>query len=165
MTPLGEAALKLGAKGLRVFPCWPRRKEPAIKDNLRLAAVDEAIIRRFWGEQGTYNIGIATGRASGIWVLDIDADHGGEQTLRELEAKRGALPPTVEAITGAGRHLYGAGRTGSTSATPRFATTCPASIGEAKAASRSPRRAFIRAGAFMRGPSTRPPNSPPRRDG
>jgi len=106
MTPLGEAALKLGAKGLRVFPCWPRRKEPAIKDNLRLAAVDEIIIRKFWGEQGRYNIGIATGRASGIWVLDIDADHYGEQTLRELEAKHGALPPTVEVITGAGRHLY-----------------------------------------------------------
>ena len=107
MTPLGEAALKLGAKGLRVFPCWPRRKEPAIKDNLRLAAVDEAIIRRFWGERGQYNIGVATGRASGIWVLDVDADHGGEQTLRELEAKHSVLPPTVEVVTGGdGRHLY-----------------------------------------------------------
>ena len=73
---------------------------------MRLAAVDEAIIRRFWGEQGRYNIGVATGRGSGIWVLDIDADHDGEQTLRDLEAQHGALPPTVEAITGAGRHLY-----------------------------------------------------------
>jgi Bifunctional DNA primase/polymerase, N-terminal len=106
MTPLGEAAVRLGAKGLRVFPCWPRRKEPAVRDNLRLAAVDEAIIRRFWGEQGTYNIGVATGRGSGVWVLDIDADHDGEQTVRDLEAKHGALPPTVEVITGAGRHLY-----------------------------------------------------------
>ena len=49
MTTLAEAAVKLGARGLRVFPCWPRRKEPAIRDNLRLAACDEAIIRRFWG--------------------------------------------------------------------------------------------------------------------
>jgi hypothetical protein len=106
VTPLGEAAVRLGARGLRVFPCWPRRKEPAIRDNLRLAAVDETIIRKFWGEQGTYNVAIATGRASGIWVLDIDADHGGEQTLRELEAKHSVLPPTVEVITGAGRHLY-----------------------------------------------------------
>src|SRR6516162_1742789 len=105
MTPLGQAAIALGAKGLRVFPCWPRRKEPAIKDNLNLAAVDPVIIRKFWGELGQYNIGVVTGRASGIWVLDIDADHEGEQTLRELEAKHGALPATVEVITGVGRHL------------------------------------------------------------
>jgi Bifunctional DNA primase/polymerase, N-terminal len=107
MTPLGEAALRLGAKGLRVFPCWPGRKEPAIRDNLRLAAVNPAIIRIFWGEAGVSNVGIATGRASGIWVLDIDADHNGEHTLREPEAKHGALGPTVEVITpGGGRHLY-----------------------------------------------------------
>jgi Bifunctional DNA primase/polymerase, N-terminal/Primase C terminal 1 (PriCT-1) len=106
MTPLGDAAVRLGARGLRVFPCWPRRKEPAIRDNLRLAAVDETVIRRLWGTQGAYNVAIATGRASGVWVLDVDADHGGEQTLRGLEEKHGALPPTVEVITGAGRHLY-----------------------------------------------------------
>jgi hypothetical protein len=106
MTPLGEAALKLGARGLRVFPCWPRKKEPAIKDNLRLAAIDETIIRRFWGAQGVYNIGVATGRASGVWVLDVDAAEGGEATLRELETKHGALPQTVESITGNNRHLW-----------------------------------------------------------
>jgi bifunctional DNA primase/polymerase-like protein len=106
MTPLGLAAIALGARGLRVFPCWPRRKEPAVKDNLRLAAVDETVIRRFWGEEGRYNVAVATGRASGIWILDIDAEDGGERTLRELEATHGELPKTVEVITGAGRHLY-----------------------------------------------------------
>ena len=75
-----------------MFPCWPRKKEPAIRDNIRLAAVEPVVIRRFWGEQGSYNIGVATGRASGIWVTDVDADKGGEATLRELEAKHGALP-------------------------------------------------------------------------
>jgi hypothetical protein len=106
MTPLARAAVKLGEKGLRVFPCWPRTKKPAIKDNLRCAAIGEAIISKWWGEQGQYNVAIATGRASGVWVLDVDADDGGEATLRELEAAHGALPATVEVITGAGRHLY-----------------------------------------------------------
>lgn len=105
MTPLGQAAIALGGKGVRVFPCWPRRKEPAIRDNLRLAAIDPTIIGRCWGEQGTYNIGIATGPGSGVWVLDLDGlEH--ERWLRALEADHGALPPTVEVITGAGRHLY-----------------------------------------------------------
>jgi hypothetical protein len=106
MSPLGEAALALGRRGLRVFPCWPRRKEPAVRDNLRLAAIDEAIIRRFWGEHGAYNVAIATGAGSRIWVLDVDADDGGEATLSALEAKHGPLPRTVEAITANGRHLY-----------------------------------------------------------
>jgi hypothetical protein len=106
MTPLGQAALRLGAKGLRVFPCWPRTKKPAFADNLKLAAVDPVIIEKWWGEQGQYNVAIATGISSRIWVLDIDADDGAEATLRELEAKFGPLPPTVEVITGAGRHAW-----------------------------------------------------------
>jgi hypothetical protein len=38
-------------------------------------------------------------------VLDIDGDEG-ESELRKLEAQHGALPATVEAITGKGRHIY-----------------------------------------------------------
>ena len=106
MTTLAEAAVKLGARGLRVFPCWPRRKEPAIRDNLRLAACDEAIIRRFWGKQGQYNIAIACGPGSGIWVTDEDGEEG-FATMSRLEAEHGKLPKTVEVVTGGGgRHLY-----------------------------------------------------------
>src|SRR5262249_15108592 len=58
-----------------------------------------------WWATRTFNIGIATGEGSGIWVLDVDGDEG-EATLRGFETKNGTLPPTVEAITGKGRHLY-----------------------------------------------------------
>jgi hypothetical protein len=44
-------------------------------------------------------------------VLDIDGPEG-RQTLRELEARHGALPATIEAITGNGRHLYWCWSTG-----------------------------------------------------
>ena len=92
---------------MRVFPLLAATEGAGDQGQpAELAAVDEAIIRRFWGEQGTYNVAIATGRASGVWVLDVDADHGGERTLRELEARHNALPSTVEVITGAGRYLY-----------------------------------------------------------
>ena len=104
MTPLGKAALFLASKGLRVFPCDERGKEPAIHDNLRRATTDGNVIAGWW-RASNYNIGIATGKGSGIWVLDIDGVDG-ETTLRRLETEHGALPATVEAITGKGRHLY-----------------------------------------------------------
>jgi bifunctional DNA primase/polymerase-like protein len=105
MTSLCDSAVALGKRGLPVFPCWPRRKEPAVRDFLRLAAIDPVIIRRFWGDQGQYNIGLVTGRRAGVWVLDIDGNEG-EATLAALEKEHGALPPTVGATTGNGRHDY-----------------------------------------------------------
>jgi hypothetical protein len=52
-----------------------------------------------------HNIGIVTGAASGIVVIDVDA--GGEETLARLEREHGPLPPTVMARTGGGgRHIY-----------------------------------------------------------
>lgn len=104
MTPLGTAALTLAGKGLCVFPCIERGKEPAIHDNLKRATTDPKIITGWWRARD-FNIGLATGEHSGIWVLDVDGDEG-EETLRQLVAAHGTLPPTVEAITGKGRHLY-----------------------------------------------------------
>jgi hypothetical protein len=101
---LREAALALAAKGMRVFPCAERGKEPAIADNLRRATTDPNGIAGWWTTRD-FNIAIAAGPDSGIWVLDVDGDEG-EATLRQLEAVFGPLPHTVEAITGKGRHLY-----------------------------------------------------------
>ena len=56
MSALGTAALALAQKGMRIFPCKERSKEPAIKDNLRHATTDpnighirvEALQRASW---------------------------------------------------------------------------------------------------------------------
>jgi hypothetical protein len=104
MTPLGSAALELAAKGLRVFPCVERGKEPVFRDNLKRATIDPNIIAGWWRRRN-FNVAVATGAESGIWVLDIDGVEG-EALLRQLEAEHSSLPPTVEAITGDGRHLY-----------------------------------------------------------
>jgi hypothetical protein len=107
MSPLGDSALALARKGMRVFPCAERSKDPLKGSHgYKDATTDERIIQSWWLSRPALNIGIATGQGSGVWVLDIDGDDGGEATLRELEAKFGELPPTVEAITGNGRHLY-----------------------------------------------------------
>ena len=104
MTPLGYAALALARRGLRVFPCVERRKTPMIEDNLKRATTDESTIKGWWYRRH-FNIGIATGPGSGIWVLDLDGQED-EGWLRQREAEYGSLPETVEAITGNGRHLY-----------------------------------------------------------
>jgi putative DNA primase/helicase len=55
-----------------------------------------------WLEREGWNIGIATGAASGIVVLDIDPRHGGEEALAALEAEHGPLPATWRFLTGGG---------------------------------------------------------------
>ncbi|MGE0650799.1 MAG: bifunctional DNA primase/polymerase [Alphaproteobacteria bacterium] len=55
-----------------------------------------------WFEGKAWNIGIATGAASGIVVLDIDPRHGGDEALAALEAQHGPLPLTWRFLTGGG---------------------------------------------------------------
>lgn len=60
---------------------------------------------------GRWNWGVATGPASGIWVLDVDPDNGGEEALAVLVAELAAfgesLPTTLTLgpTGGGGRHL------------------------------------------------------------
>ncbi len=52
------------------------------------------------------NVGICTGRESGIVVLDVDPAHGGNESLAKIEDAHGKIE-TLEVITGGGgRHLY-----------------------------------------------------------
>jgi hypothetical protein len=103
-TILRDAALNLAACGFRIFPCRARGKEPLIANNLMRATTDASVISGWWSA-GNYNIGIATGAGSNVWVLDIDGDEG-EQTLSNLEAAHDKLPVTAEVVTGSGRHFY-----------------------------------------------------------
>ena len=98
-----EAALALARRGLHVFPCRPRQKEPATIHGLKDATTDPARIAQWWRQEPQYNIGVATGAASRVFVVDVD---DAEAELRKLEAEHGALPPTVEVITARGRHVY-----------------------------------------------------------
>jgi len=100
-----NAAQRLARRGLAVFPCLVGQKEPATANGFYAATTDGNIIAAWWRQQPHYNIGVATGSVSRIFVLDIDGIDA-EAELKKLETKHGALPATVEAITGKGRHLY-----------------------------------------------------------
>jgi hypothetical protein len=72
------------------------------------ASADPARLAELFTDlNGAVGVGIATGAVSGLVVLDVDVQHGGAGTLRELEAKYGGLPRTFTVLTGGGgRHFY-----------------------------------------------------------
>lgn len=84
----------------------PRWKKGLIENGLKSATIDEKTIREFWRLWPNGNIGIATGSASGFWVLDVDTKDDGPGSLKELINAYGELPETVEAITGSGGSHY-----------------------------------------------------------
>src|SRR5262245_32772533 len=100
-----EAALDYAARGLAVFPCAPRAKHPVFPGGFKGATSNPATIRRWWLARRDYNIGIATGVRSGVWVLDVDGA-AGATALAELELERGALPATKASATSSGCHLW-----------------------------------------------------------
>jgi len=106
MSRLHRAALALAAKGLSVFPVAPRAKWPACSRGCLESTTDPGAINRWWESNPNYNIGVACGAASNLFVVDVDGASG-EAALRKLEAEHGELPGTVESITGGGgRHLW-----------------------------------------------------------
>jgi hypothetical protein len=94
--------------GWPVIPLIARTKRPLVRwtefQNRRPSASElEGWLTR-WPD---LNLGIVTGAAAGLVVLDIDPKNDGENSLAQLEARNGAVPPTIEAVTGGGgRHLY-----------------------------------------------------------
>jgi hypothetical protein len=98
-------ALALAERGMSVFPCRERDKLPATEHGFKDATRSAATITKWWSLLPNANIGIATGSASGIFVIDIDSPEA-EHELHKIEADLGLLPSSVELITGKGRHIY-----------------------------------------------------------
>ena len=66
-----EWALKYAGLGWHVFPC-NIDKTPKTVNGLHDATIDQAQIRCWWEKWPDASIGLATGKISGVWVLDID---------------------------------------------------------------------------------------------
>jgi hypothetical protein len=86
--------------------CRTAGKHPRIRDWETLASNDLGVIAEWVDRWPSGNLGIATGEASGFFVLDVDPEHGGDATLEALEAVQGPLPKTVQAQTGSGGTHY-----------------------------------------------------------
>src|SRR5690242_20941646 len=77
MTPLEQALAYAVERGWAVFPCrWdggPRlRKTPLTRNGCKDASRDPTMVRQWWARFPAALIGLATGQASGLAILDID---------------------------------------------------------------------------------------------
>lgn len=117
---LAEAAAYAKRLGWPVFACHTIRdgcctcgkldcaspgKHPRTPGGFKDASLDPATIREWWRRWPDANVGIPTGERTFL-ALDVDPRHGGALTFADLLAEHGALPDTVEALTGGGgRHI------------------------------------------------------------
>lgn len=93
--------------------CEHQGKHPVAKlapQGVKNATSAAPAIRKWWKVFPDANIGIATGRESGIVVIDVDTDESkgkvGADSLGALEEKHGRFPETVTVITGSGGLHY-----------------------------------------------------------
>ncbi|VFA96349.1 bifunctional DNA primase/polymerase [Nocardia cyriacigeorgica] len=110
---LRAAALAAAARGWPVFPLRPAAKTPAINRWPDRASTDSTRINRWWRQCTSFNIGIVTGTAAGLHVIDLDSQHllptveRFEDALAQLtEQVALAVPATFTVATPAGWHLY-----------------------------------------------------------
>jgi putative DNA primase/helicase len=130
---LGPAASWYAQQGWSILPCYgivggrctcggshtePKDvgKHPSLPEWNKFATSDPDTVKQWWDKDAEMNIGVMC-KSSGFLVIDIDPRSGGPDSFEKFEALvEGALPPTVEAITGEytigggkvlrGRHLF-----------------------------------------------------------
>lgn len=110
LSDMGRAALDLVRLGVPVFPCGPD-KVPLTAHGFKDASRDEATVERMWAAHPGALIGVPTGGASGIYVVDCDVDKDTGETLGEHTLCRlgfgDLFPVTPGCITqSGGLHLY-----------------------------------------------------------
>jgi hypothetical protein len=117
-----DAALRVAARGFRVFPITPGDKKPPLISEWQLRASSDPEQIREWGKKWpTANIGLV---ADDLLIVDVDPRNGGDKGLEGLEALYGALPSTGPAVRtgGGGVHIYFRSPGGLSSSTSRVAT-------------------------------------------
>jgi hypothetical protein len=106
---LPDAALLLAASGVPVFPCRPGDTRPLTPRGVADASTDPDRVASWWARFPTANIGVPTGSASGLDVLEITAHHG-SSGYRAIRAARAAGLidgwELMVATPAGGTHLY-----------------------------------------------------------
>ena len=121
-TAKAEAAFEYIAMGFPVIPlCWPNPdgscgcgrghegksigKVPLTEHGLNDATQTQAGANEYWGKWPNANVAIVI--PQGYFVLDVDAQHGGHESLDIIQEQHAKLPKTMSVITGGGGlHLW-----------------------------------------------------------
>ena len=105
---LGEAAYLYASRGWSVLPLGVGSKTPLTANGVKDATTNPETVAEWWDDKRSANIGIATGRVSGIVVMDVDVKGGapGLESLASMEEEHGTME-TLRAISPSGGvHLY-----------------------------------------------------------
>lgn len=74
---LPTAATLLASSGIPVFPCVPGGKRPLTTRGFHDSTSDLSQVREWWRRAPDANIGLPTGRSSGVVVVDVDVHDAG----------------------------------------------------------------------------------------
>ena len=118
----GRLALQYAERGWPVFPCHTPGgagcsccrpdcsspgKHPRTTKGFQDATTDRGVVAGWWRRWPQANVGVVTGRPSGLVVIDIDPRHGGIESMRQLVDQHGPLPVGPRVQTGSGGwHLF-----------------------------------------------------------
>lgn len=106
----GEVAAFWARAGVPVFPCGPD-KSPLTPHGFKDATADLQSVAAYWLEHPSALVGVPTGAASGLFVVDLDIDKDTGEAIGEASFAALGLSdligtvPTVATPSG-GRHLY-----------------------------------------------------------
>lgn len=97
-------ALNYAARGLPVFPCNPKNKAPLVSGGFHKATTDTDQIKAWFTEWPDAMIGMPTGLASGIDVLDLDRknDKNGFEAIPDWKDRS----PIIVLTPSDGAHLW-----------------------------------------------------------
>jgi putative DNA primase/helicase len=110
-----KAALSYARRGLKVLAlhgikdgsctcgntnCRSPGKHPITQNGLLDATTDPITIKAWFKQYPDANVGIATGSASNVMVVDVDPRNGGLDSWKQLKEELGKSPKTVKVRTG-----------------------------------------------------------------
>jgi hypothetical protein len=88
-TDVATAATHLADCSIPVFPCVPGGKQPLTVHGFHDASTDTEVVRSWWRRWPDANIGVPTGSASGVDVVDVDV-HDDDSGFGSFERARRA---------------------------------------------------------------------------
>lgn len=106
---LPRAAGVLAASGLPVFPCVPGGKRPLTAHGFHEASTELSKVAAWWRRWPGANIGVPTGRASGLEIVDVDRKASGSGFPALDRARSAGLVAGWQAVVrtpSGGAHFY-----------------------------------------------------------
>ena len=95
-------------RGLQVFPCGCNKKSPLTTNGFKDASSDKQVINDWWDKHPDANIGLPTGKANNLVVVDVDVknDADGMASLKQLQDECGEFDTRVVHTPSGGLHFY-----------------------------------------------------------